>query len=119
MNCIDRILFLMENQKITAHKLEVGCGLSNASIQAWKNGKANPSVEAIKKIAKYLNVSTDFLLFGESAKANQTAGRIIEGLDRPISDDELELFKLITSLTDAETAELSNFVDYIISKRKK
>lgn len=62
MNTIERIKLLMSERTISAHKLEIDAGLSNASIQAWSNGKANPSAEAIKRIAIYFGVSTDYLL---------------------------------------------------------
>ena len=35
-----------------------------------------------------------------------------------LTDEEKELFNLITQLTDEEVEELSKFVDFIISKRK-
>lgn len=35
-----------------------------------------------------------------------------------LSDGEKELISLIKQLTDEETEELSNFVDFILSKRK-
>ena len=34
------------------------------------------------------------------------------------TDEEKQLFELIQQLTDEEAKELSNFVDYILSKRK-
>lgn len=36
--------------------------LSNASISYWENSKQEPSTSAIYKIAKYFNVSADYLL---------------------------------------------------------
>lgn len=103
METVKRILDLMQKNGISAHRLEVDASLSISSIQAWKNGKAKPSVEAIKKIAEYFNVSTDYLLLG---------------VKTTLSEEEKKLVSLIAELTDEETNELSNFVDYLISKRK-
>ena len=103
MEIIKRIVNLMDSKGISAHKLEVSAGLSISSIQAWKNGKAKPSVEAIKKIAEYFNVSTDYLLLG---------------VKTTLTEEEKQLVSLISQLTTDEVKELSNFVDYIISKRK-
>lgn len=103
METVNRIVNLMAQSGISAHKLEISAGLSISSIQAWKNGKAKPSVEAIKKIAEYFNVSTDYLLLG---------------IKTTLSEEEKKLVSLISDLTDEETKELSNFVDYLISKRK-
>ena len=103
MDIVNRIVELMCQNGISAHKLEVSAGLSISSIQAWKNGKAKPSVDAIKKIAEYFNVSTDYLLLG---------------VKTTLSEEEKQLVSLIAQLTDEEVKELSKFVDYIISKRK-
>ncbi len=103
METIKRIIALMNKNSISAHKLEVSAGLSISSVQSWKNGKAKPSVEAIKKIAEYFNVSTDYLLLG---------------VKTTLTEEEKKLVSLIAELTDEETKELSNFVDYLISKRK-
>jgi transcriptional regulator with XRE-family HTH domain len=42
--------------------LETTCNLAHSAIYAWKTGKAKPSADAIIKIAKYLNVTTDYLM---------------------------------------------------------
>lgn len=41
------------------------CGGKVGSIGGWKNG-ASPNSDIVMKLAKRLNVSTDYLLFGES-----------------------------------------------------
>lgn len=45
-------------QNLLAHELN----LSNASISYWETGKQEPCAEAIFKLAKYFNVSADYLL---------------------------------------------------------
>lgn len=36
--------------------------LSNASISYWETGKQEPTAQAIFKLAKYFNVSADYIL---------------------------------------------------------
>lgn len=62
MNTIDRIKLLMSERRVSAHKLEIEANLAISSINGWSNGKFNPSAEAIKRIAVYFGVSTDYLL---------------------------------------------------------
>lgn len=62
MSEVERILQLIQQRNITAHKLTKDLGLSNSAITDWKKGKAKPSYGAIVKIAEYFNVSTDYLL---------------------------------------------------------
>ena len=78
---VDIIIDLMNKQGLNAHQLEVGAQLSNASIQAWSNGKAKPSVDALIKVADYFGVSVDYLL-GRSVSSD-----IIERPDYSISND--------------------------------
>lgn len=59
---VDKILFLMKTEGMTAKQLTTALGLAPSAISEWKKGKAKPSAEAIIKIADYFNVSTDYLL---------------------------------------------------------
>lgn len=59
---VEKILNLISQHGISAHKLEVDANIAISSIQAWKNGKSKPSLEAVSKIADYFNVSVDYLL---------------------------------------------------------
>ena len=59
---LSRILELMQKEGLTAHQLEVRAGLSNASVQAWRNGRNKPSLDAISKLSDYFGVSVDYLL---------------------------------------------------------
>ena len=67
-----RILLLKDKMGLNDHQLEINAGLKPAFLQAWKNGKKNskgeikeinPSVDSIIKLAKYYNVSLDYLHF--------------------------------------------------------
>lgn len=58
-----RILYLLSISGQNAHQVEVGASLPNATINRLQTGKIqNPSAEAIIKLAKYFNVSADYLL---------------------------------------------------------
>lgn len=66
-----RILLLKDKMGLNDHQLEINAGLKPAFLQAWKNGKKNskgeikevsPSVDSIIKLAKFFNVSADYLL---------------------------------------------------------
>jgi len=52
----------MKKRDITATQLAKELNLSVPTFSQWKNGKAKPSYDAIVKIAKYFNISTDYLL---------------------------------------------------------
>jgi transcriptional regulator with XRE-family HTH domain len=52
----------MNERNITAKKLTTDLGLSHSAITHWKQGRAVPSASALFKIARYFNVSTDYIL---------------------------------------------------------
>ena len=52
----------MEEKKINDATLCRECGLNHSAVTEWKKGKAKPSTEAVAKIARYFNVSADYLL---------------------------------------------------------
>jgi len=61
MNTVERILNLITERGITQKTLSNGTGITTGNITDWKSGKANPSYGAIVKIAKYFDVSEEYL----------------------------------------------------------
>ena len=57
----EAILNLLEQKNISAHKMLVECGLNKSIVNDLKKGQM-PSADKIAVIARYLGVSTDFLL---------------------------------------------------------
>ena len=118
MNTVERILNLIAERGITAKKLTVEATLNHNAITAWKKGIANPSHDAIVKIAQYFNVSTDYLL---GISDNPTP----PGVDK---DDELwELrqemaerseMKTLFDLSKDATKEDIEFVNDMLKKFK-
>ena len=47
---------------LTQEELAKQINFSLSVVNKWEDGKKNPSVDAIKVLAKFFNVSTDYLL---------------------------------------------------------
>lgn len=59
----ERIEKLCEEKGISINKLESITNVGSSSIQKWKNGSVkSPSVEKLSKIARYFNVTIDYLI---------------------------------------------------------
>ena len=58
---LDIILKLMKENGVTAYKMTTDLELDRSTVTQWKKGKAKPSYGALVKIAKYFNVSVDYL----------------------------------------------------------
>lgn len=57
-----KIKELRQEQKVTQRQLGAALGFSNQAISAWESGLREPDCDSIVKIAKYFNVSADYLL---------------------------------------------------------
>jgi len=60
MTLFEKIKTLCAEKGITFYRLEKDCGLSSQSVEKWE--RSIPRSDAIVKIAKYFNVSADYLL---------------------------------------------------------
>ena len=94
---------LMKTANMSNYALAKKLIVSESTIANWLNGTATPKMDSIVAMADIFNVSTDYLLLG---------------VKTTLTEEEKQLVSLIGELTDEEVKELSNFVDYIISKRK-
>ena len=91
MTTVEKIQDLIAKNNLSAYKLSLEIGLNKTFLTDWKNGKAKPSADALRKIADYFNVSVDYLLgrtehFAQEFSENemysfQVIGTICAGYD--------------------------------------
>ena len=58
----DRIKTLRESAGLTQAEVARQLGISRSGVNAWEMGLSVPSTQYIVELAKYFNVSTDYLL---------------------------------------------------------
>lgn len=93
---------------LTQEELGKLIGVKKAAIHKYESGIVqNMKRTTISKLANIFNVSPSYLL-------GYTNDKHIE----EISEEEKQLIEIIQKLNAEEVKELSNYVDYIISKRK-
>lgn len=85
---MNRIKELRKKRKITQIRLSTEIEVSQETISAYENGKAEPKLDKLVKIADFLNTSTDYLL-----------GR---------TDDDSPLIDLANNIVDEQLNELIN-----------
>ncbi len=90
---VERIQELINMNNESAAPLMKKLGMSSTSFSDWKRKKAKPSTEAIIKIAKYFNVSTDYLLLENEIQDNNFL----------ISKEEQEWLDLYKQLSHADS----------------
>ena len=86
---------------ISQTKLGEFCGVTKGTISQYENGKREPDLTTLKKIAAALHCTVDYLL----------------GIDDDNGNSEFVV--MIEKLDENELQELSAFVDYLVSKRGK
>lgn len=62
MVMIDRIVELQRESGLSVRQFEMSVQVPNGSLGSWIKGKYKPGLDAIVGIAKFCNVTTDYLL---------------------------------------------------------
>jgi len=58
----ERLKSLRENRNMTQEQLAKLIGMSQQSIDHYENGRANPSIETLKRLVEVFNTTVDYLL---------------------------------------------------------
>lgn len=97
MSIKNRVKDLAEAHQITVAELERTLGLGNGTIARWDH--RSPSSEKLQMVAKYFNVSVDFLL-GNDKRAtdgpeaiNDSLGTIMSFDGKPVTDHDRKVMK--------------------------
>ena len=57
-----RLKYLRQEQGVSQKELGTRLGYCNQTVSFWESGQREPDLDAIKKIAVYFDVTSDFLL---------------------------------------------------------
>lgn len=78
----EKVRFLRDNRKMTLAALSRATGLSDRAIRYIENGERTPGVDAVRKLAAALDVSTDYFmeegLFRQELRREEALGRAKE-----------------------------------------
>ena len=98
---IQDIKSYMKNNHITYNELADRTGISISTIKKIFSGISQyPRIDTMQAIERALGLKQ------EKSPTDE------------LSEGEKQLIELVKQLTDEETQELSNYIDFIISKRK-
>lgn len=95
----ERIKELRKSKKMSQSELGKFIGVSQTTVTAWENGRAEPSSSYVAKLATFFNVSTDYLLGRDPREDNLKTADLtdddtiftFEG--KPIPEQDLEYMK--------------------------
>ena len=94
-----RLITLRKKHGLTQQKMADMLGIHVNSLKKYESEQAQPSLDALKKIALALHVSTDFLLFDEHEREpDDELKKQFEALSQFDDDERLVLRELLESL---------------------
>lgn len=94
----NRIKELRKSKKMSQSELGKFIGVSQTTVTAWENGRAEPSSSYVAKLAIFFNVSTDYLLGRKTPDNNDIdLDRAIDNAmsfdGKPVTDHDRKIMK--------------------------
>ena len=108
-----RFVALCNDKGISPNGVCSELGLSNATATKWKNGSA-PRATTVRKIADYFGVSVDYLLGNVQMDLQHFAAKEKE----PSPTLDPRLLSLLDSMDADQLAEIEQYAEFILNKKK-
>ena len=94
-----RLIALRKQRDLTQQQMADSLGIHVNSLKKYEAGQAQPSLDALKKIALALHVSTDFLLFEEQERGpSQELALQFEAISQMPLDDQDAVIRVIDAM---------------------
>lgn len=108
MGFYERIEKLMEDQNVSPYKVSKDTGIGQSTFTRWKQSSILPDGQNLLRLAKYFNVSTDYLLGLEDSNLED------DGFDVLAASSGVP----INQLTDDQREQVTNLAKYFLEKNK-
>ncbi len=110
---VARINTLLAQKGIQKKDFFSACGITSATFSQWNTGEIkSPRKKSLKRVADFLGVSLEYLLYGDGAEKENAPDPKTEGVDDKI-------VQFIRSASAEELTEILRYIDFLESKRKK
>ena len=99
MSLPTRLIALRKDMGLTQQQMADTIGIHVNSLKKYEAGQAQPSLDALKKIALELHVSTDFLLFDEHERVpSDDLALQLEAVSQMPDDEQMVIREVLESL---------------------
>lgn len=110
---VARINTLLAQKGIQKKDFFSACGITSATFSQWNTGEIkSPRKKSLKRVADFLGVSVEYLLYGDGAEKESAPDPKTEGVDDKI-------VRFIRSASAEELTEILRYIDFLESKRQK
>lgn len=118
MDFYERLNSLIKSRGLSQRKVEIELGFSNGAISKWK--KYSPNAEKVQLLAKYFNVSFDYLMTGEE-KESSTGYYLNEETAKAAQEifENKELRMLFDAARDADPEDLKALHSMALALKRK
>lgn len=79
---VTRINALLAKKNISKAEFYEKCNLTSASYSNWNTGKTRPKMKNIEKIARFLGVTSEYLLYGDGEEKESAPDPKTEGVKK-------------------------------------
>lgn len=121
-----KIKEIRKQKGLTQKQLGDLCGIADSNIRKYENGKQNPKIETLQKIATALECDLSDLMDSDEYKLHNIELAIKKANDsvleknKEMKDEPLTIAAHFDGdeFTDAELEEIRKFVEFMKSKRQ-
>ena len=111
---VARINTLLAQKGIQKTHFFSACGITSATFSQWNTGEIkSPRKKSLQRVADFLGVSVEYLLYGDGEEKESAPDPKTEGVSPTVQ----ELFDFIDTATNAELNELLRYAQFLMSKR--
>lgn len=94
---IDRLKALIAERKTTWKDISDTLGIGKNQLKYWTDHDSTPDGMTLTKLAKYFEVSTDYLLGLDDMKS-----RLLDMLDKPLDFENPQIIALVKYFSDCD-----------------
>jgi len=105
----ERLRMIRKKENLLLKELGATCGITAQTLSRYENDDRKPDYEFLRRFVTHFNVSTEWLLFGESPIYKAAA------LDRDVKESFIELSHLISS-KEVYGLDIPEKVDFTLQK---
>lgn len=115
---------LRTEKGLTQEELSKNLNINRATYAHYETGRREPDIETLKLLAKYFNVSVDYLLGNSDDRTtlNPKEDTPYEKISKLVKENEIKTLAAHfdgEDITDDDVEDIKNFIEFVIQKRKK
>ena len=110
MTLFDRLQALAKEKNTNFKQIEMAAGIGNGTIRRWE--AQSPQLNKIQAVAEYLQVSIDYLLYGNSKSATSDNDTSLACDGKSLSQTEMDLVAMYRMIPDEDKKGVFDYLHF-------